>query len=98
MQAIVIAKLAGAAAWCFHTLLGVDFRSGTGPPFLEDRFRAYPEPEWAFVNSLNARVALRASNGVSYMAAEAGGGYGGRADWTARRAGSPDVFRLTALA
>src|SRR5258708_20899144 len=97
LQAIVNAKLAGAAAWCFHTLLGVDFRDGTGPPFLEDRLRAYPEPEWAFVNSLNARVTLRASNGVNYLAAEAGGGYGVQADWTAGSPGSWHVFGMAAL-
>src|SRR5439155_7781825 len=33
LQAIANAKLAGAAAWCFHTEVGVDFRDGL--PFLE---------------------------------------------------------------
>src|SRR5262249_49552733 len=54
LQAIAHAKLAGAAAWCFHTDVGVHYREG--PPFLEDRLKAYQEPEWAFVNSLNAKV------------------------------------------
>ena len=52
LQAIANVKLSGAAAWCFHTEVAVDFRDG--PRFLEDRLRAYPEPEWAFVTSLNA--------------------------------------------
>ena len=47
LQAIANAKLAGAAAWCFHTEVAVDFR--TGPPFFEDRLRAVP----------GARVGLR---------------------------------------
>ena len=72
LQAIAHAKLAGAAAWCFHTDVGVDYRFG--PPFLEDRLRSYAEPEWAFVNSLNARVLLQTSNGVNYVVAEGGGG------------------------
>jgi hypothetical protein len=97
LQAVVNAKLAGAAAWCFHTMVAVDMRSGSGPPFLEDRLRAYPEPEWAFVNSLNARVLLRASNGVNYMAAQAGGGFGVQADWTAASPGSWNVFGVSAL-
>src|ERR1700730_11594845 len=64
LQAIANAKLSGAAAWCFHTEVAVDFRHG--PPFLEDRLRAYPEPEWLFVSSLNARIVLQASNGANY--------------------------------
>jgi hypothetical protein len=52
LQALANAKLAGAAGWCFHTGSDADdFR--TGPPFLEDRLRASPEPEWTFVNALN---------------------------------------------
>src|SRR5258708_263079 len=57
MQAMANAKLSGAAAWCFHTRIAFDFR--TGAPFLEDRLRAIPDPEWAFVTALNARVVLR---------------------------------------
>ncbi len=90
LQAIANAKLTGAAAWCFHTEVGVDFR--TGPPFLEDRLRAYPEPEWAFVSSLIPRVLLQANNGVNYVVAEGGGGGGVRADRTAAGPGSWEIF------
>jgi hypothetical protein len=96
LQAIANAKLAGAAAWCFHTDVGVNYREG--PALLEDRLRAYPEPEWAFVNSLNARVMLRTSNGVNYVVAENGGGAGVRADRTAAGPGSWEVFGASALA
>ena len=95
LQAIANAKLAGAAAWCFHTKVGVDFR--TGPPFLEDRLRARPEPEWAFVNSLKPRVILRAPNGVNYVAPEGGGGAGVRADRTAASPGAWEVLGASAL-
>jgi len=95
LQGIAHAKLAGAAAWCFHTDVGVDFRAG--PPFVEDRLRSYPEPEWAFVNSLNARVILQASNGVNYVVAEGGGGGGVRADRTAGGPGSWEVLGVSAL-
>jgi hypothetical protein len=95
LQAIANAKLAGAAAWCFHTDVGVDYRSG--PELLEDRLRAHPEPEWAFVNSLKARVMLRANNGVNYVVAEGGGGGGVRADRTAAGPGSWQEFGVTAL-
>jgi len=93
LRAIVSAKLAGAAAWCFHTLLGADFR--TGLPFLEDRLRAYPEPEWAFVNSLIPRVILRTANGVNYVVPEGGGGAGVRADRSIAGPGSWEIFSVT---
>jgi hypothetical protein len=96
LQAIANAKLSGAAAWCFHTEVGVDFR--TGPPFMEDRLRAYPEPEWAFVNAVNARVALQTSNGTNYVVAEGGGGAGVRADHTAASPGSWEMFGVVDLA
>jgi len=95
LQGIANAKLAGAAAWCFHTEVGVDFRDG--PPFLEDRLRAHPEPEWAFVNSLKARVMLRTSNGVNYVGAEGGGGGAVRADRTGVGPGSSEVLGVSAL-
>jgi hypothetical protein len=95
IQAIAHAKLAGAAAWCFHTDVAVDYR--TGPALLEDRLRAHPEPEWAFVNSLKARVMFRANNGVNYVVAEGGGGAGVRADRTAAGPGSWQEFGVTAL-
>jgi hypothetical protein len=95
LQAIGHAKLAGAAAWNFHTDAGTDYRSG--PPLLEDRLRSFPEPEWLFVTSLNARVILRAANGVNHLVAESGGGAGVRADRTAAGPGSWDLFGVTAL-
>jgi hypothetical protein len=95
LQAIAHAKLTGAAGWCFHTEVGVDFR--TGAPFFEDRLRAYPEPEWAFVSSLSPRLVLRANNGVHYLVAEGGGGSGVRADRTAAGPGSWDTFNAISL-
>jgi hypothetical protein len=95
LQAFANAKLAGAAAWCFHTEVGVDFRDG--PPFLEDRLRAFPEPEWAFVTSLNPRVVLRANNGVNYVVAEGGGGGGVRADRTAAGPGGWEILGVSNL-
>jgi len=96
LQAIAHAKLAGAAAWCFHTELGVDFR--TGAPFFENRLRERPEPEWAFVNSLKPRIVLRTNNGNHYLVAEGGGGSGVRADRTAGGPGSWEVLGVTDLA
>jgi hypothetical protein len=96
MQAIANAKLAGAAAWCFHTLVGVDWR--TGPPlFMEDRLRAFPEPEWAFVSSLIPRVELRANDGTHFVVAEGGGGGGVRADGTAAGPGTWEVISVMTL-
>jgi hypothetical protein len=97
MQAVANAKLAGAAAWCFHTLEGVNFNDG-GPAFFEDRLRTWPEPEWNFVNSLKPRVILRAANARNYLVAESGGGAGVRADRTAAGPGSWEVFGISALA
>jgi hypothetical protein len=96
LQAIANAKLAGAAGWTFHTEVGVDFR--TGAPFFEDRLREYPEPEWAFVNSLKPRVVLRTNNGVNYLVAENGGGAGVRADRSAGGPGSWEIFDVSDLA
>ena len=95
LQAIANAKLAGAAAWCFHAEVSLDFR--TGPAFLEDRLRAYPEPEWAFVSSLIPRVTLQTNNGVNYVVAEGGGNAGVRADRTAAGPGSWEVFTVSVL-
>jgi hypothetical protein len=92
LEAIANAKLAGAAAWCFHTDVAVGFQNG--PPLLEDRLRAYPEPEWAFVNSLVPRVTFRTDNAINYLVAEAGGGAGVRADRTAAGPGSWTVFTV----
>jgi hypothetical protein len=96
LQAIANAKLSGAAAWCFHTLVGVNFGDG-GPAFLEDRLRAYQEPEWTFVNSLKARVILRTGNGVNYVVPEGGGGAGVRADRSIAGPGSWEILGVTAL-
>jgi hypothetical protein len=96
LKAYVHAKLAGAAAWCFHTEVGVDFRNG--PAFLEDKLRSHPEPEWAFVNSLKPRIALRTNNGANFVVAEGGGGGGVRADRTAAGPGSWELLGATALA
>ena len=97
LQAIANAKLFGAAAWCFHTLVATDWGDG-GPAFIEDRLRAYPEPEWTFVNSLKPRVILRTSNGVNYVVPESGGGGGVRADRTMAGPGSWEIFGVTTLA
>lgn len=95
LEAIANAKLTGAAGWCFHTEVGVDFR--TGAPFFEDRLRAYPEPEWAFVSSLSPRLVLRTNDGTHYLVAEGGGGSGVRADRTAAGPGSWDTFNVVSL-
>lgn len=92
-QAITHAKLTGAAAWCFHTEVGVDFRDG--PPLFEDRLRAHPEPEWAFVNWLIPQVSLQTSNGVNFVVAEGGGGGDAHADRTS--AGAWETFRVSVL-
>jgi hypothetical protein len=97
IQAIANAKLAGAAAWCFHTLLGADFRPGTGAEYFEDRLRAYPEPEWTFLNSLKARVVLQTSNGSNYLVPEAGGGAGVRADRSPAGPGSWEILNVVSL-
>src|SRR2546425_2762226 len=94
-QAIANAKLAGAAAWCFHTEVGVDFRDG--PPYFEDRLRSHPEPEWTFVTALSPRVVLRANNGVNYVVAEGGGGGGVRADRTAAGPGGWEILGVSNL-
>ena len=62
------------------------------PSSFEDRLRSHPEPEWAFVSSLNARVALRTNNGVNYVVAEGGGGGGVRADLGRRPAPAAGRF------
>jgi hypothetical protein len=82
------AKLAGAAAWCFHTDLGFDLRDG----LFQSRIESRPEPDWNFVRSLITRVNLRTSNGRNYLMAEDGGGGNVRADSTA--AGPWETFRI----
>lgn len=95
LQAIAHAKLAGAAAWCFHTDAGTDYRSG--PAFLEDRLKADQEPEWAFVTSIKARVQLQTASG-HFLVAEGGGGGVVRADRSSAGPGSWEVFGIDALA
>lgn len=92
-QAIANAKLAGAAAWCFHTEVGVDFRSGA--EFMEDRLRAKPQPEWAFVTALIPKITLAASKPASVVVAEGGGGGGVRADRVS--AGPWETFKAVVL-
>jgi hypothetical protein len=92
-QAIANAKLAGAAAWCFHTEVGVDFRDG--PEFFEDRLREHPEPEWAFVTTLMPSVSLLASKPGSYLVAEGGGGGAVLANRTS--AGPWETFKVAVL-
>jgi hypothetical protein len=62
----------------------------------EDRLRAW-DLEWTFVNSLNARVILRANNGVNYVVPEAGGGAGVRADRTSAGPGSWEILGVSSL-
>jgi len=94
LQAVVNAKLAGAAAWCFHTDVGVNFRDG-GAPTIEERLREFSEPEWTFVQALRPRVALRTSNGTNYVAAESGGGGSVMANPT--KPGAWETFTVTNL-
>ena len=89
-KAIANSKLAGAAAWCFHTDVAIDYREG--PALLEDRLRAFAEPEWTFVQWLVPRVTLQASNGINYVTAESGGGAEVRADRP--NAGAWETFRV----
>jgi hypothetical protein len=94
LKAVAHAKLSGAAAWCFHSPLADDLRGAQ--TFLEDVFRAYPEPEWAFVNSLlPARVNFQTANELNYVKAEGGGGGEVRANSIA--IGSWETFALSVL-
>ena len=93
LDAVANAKRAGAAAWCFHTDVGSELAGASS--FIEDRLRAYPEPEWEFANSLisgGMRVNLQTNNGVNYLSAEGGGGGDARA--TANVAGAWESFTL----
>ena len=76
LQARANAKLAGAAAWCFHTDFSFDLRHARFRDLLASR----PEPEWGFVNALVLRVNLKTSDGSHYLVAENGGGSTVRAD------------------
>ena len=94
LKAAASAKLSGAAAWCFHSPLADDLRGAQ--TFLEDVFRAYPEPEWAFVSSLlPARVSFQTANELNYVRAEGGGGGDVRATSTA--VGSWETFSVSLL-
>ena len=67
---MISAKLAGAAAWCFHTNIQGDRPDALFQALIESE----PEPERAFVNALLPRINLRTSNGINFVAAEGGGG------------------------
>ena len=92
LQARANAKLAGAAAWCFHTEFGFDVRSA----LFKDRLASRQEPEWVFVNSLIMRVNLKTSDGSHYVVAENGGGSAVHAD--RQNAIDWGTFVLSALA
>jgi hypothetical protein len=78
-EQMINTKIAGAAAWCFHTNI-----QGDNPDQLfQNLIESEPEPERAFVNALLPRINLRTSNGVNFVAAESGGG----GDVTADRLG-----------
>jgi len=94
LNALANAKLAGAAAWCFHTDVGSDLRGESS--FIEDRLRAFAEPEWGFVTSLlvaGSNVTFRTVNGVNYLVAQGGGGADVRASSTS--AGPWETFTLS---
>jgi hypothetical protein len=69
-EQMISAKLAGAAAWCFHTNIQGDRPDALFQALIESE----PEPERAFVNALLPRINLRTSNGINFVAAEGGGG------------------------
>ena len=97
LAAVANAKLAGAAAWCFHTSVASDMRGASS--FIEDRLRAFPEPEWTFVTSLvtsGAGIALQTDNGVNFIAADGGGGGDVRASSTT--VSTWEVFTLSIAA
>jgi len=92
LKAAASVKLAGAAAWTFHTVVGDDLRGAQ--TFIEDKLRAFPEPEWAFMTSLQpARVNFKTANDVNYVRAEGGGGNDVRA--TSIAVGSWETFNVT---
>ena len=94
LKAAAHAKLAGAAAWCFHSPLADDLRGAQ--TFLEDVFRAYPEPEWAFMNSVvPGRVSFQTANDLNYVKAEGGGGSDVRA--TSIAVGAWETFSVSVL-
>ncbi|MBM3773457.1 MAG: hypothetical protein FJW27_19640 [Acidimicrobiia bacterium] len=95
LQAVTNAKQAGAAAWCFHSDVAFDFRSGS--EFLEDRLRAFPDVEWAFVTSLVPRIVLLTSNGVNVLSASGGGGGSVGAGSTVNSPGTWSELRVISL-
>jgi len=95
LRAVASAKLAGAAAWCFHTSVASDMRNGA--PLFEDRLREHLDVEWPFVEALlPTRVNLQTINGVNYLSADGGGGGDVRANSVT--AGAWETFTLTVLA
>jgi hypothetical protein len=92
LKAAANAKRTGAAAWCFHTNVGSDLRGAS--QFIEDRLRAFAEPEWGFVTAFApSRITLQTNNGVNFLSADGGGGGDLRA--AARTAGGWETFTLT---
>jgi hypothetical protein len=91
-EQMINAKIAGAAAWCFHTNI-----QGDNPGQLfQNLIESEPEPERAFVNSLLPRVNLQTSNGANFVAAEGGGGGDVIADRIA--VGAYETFTVNVLA
>jgi hypothetical protein len=92
LQAVANAKLAGAAAWCFHTSVASDMRDPSAR--IEDRLKEHPEVEGTFVDSLvPSRVNLQTNNGVNYLSADGGGGGDVRAN--SRTAGAWETFTIS---
>jgi len=90
-EQMINAKLAGAAAWCFHTNIQGDRPDALFQSLIESE----PEPERNFVNSLIPRVNLRTSNGINYVVAEGGGGDDVNADRLG--AGPYETFTVNVL-
>jgi hypothetical protein len=91
-EQMINAKLAGAAAWCFHTNIQGDRPDALFQTLIESE----PEPERAFVNGLVPRVNLRTSNAINYVVAEGGGGGDVNADRLG--AGPYETFTVAVLA
>lgn len=91
-EALANAKLAGAAAWCFHTNLTFDI-GGAGP--VERLFEARDRPDGQFLNALDPALHFRTASGIHYVTAEGGGG--GDANATRMAAGLWETFRVTVI-
>jgi hypothetical protein len=89
-QAVANAKLAGAAAWCFHTDLGFNLQGGYFESALNGR-----DPERSFVTANVPMINLRAIDGTNHVVAENGGG--GVVQANRPSAGAWETFRAHAL-